>query len=104
MPACLHALRITAPHQIRGVYYCLEKLGPWCAAAAAYLDLLAPPAEAEESDDEQHESEGGDELDRERSAARLPVMLPAHQCTHSLLDCVCGVPVLAATLGGSRVW
>lgn len=28
--------------------YCLEHLGPWCAAAAAYLDLLAPPVTAEE--------------------------------------------------------
>lgn len=34
--------------QIRGVIYCLEHLGPWCAAAAAYLDLLAPPTSAEE--------------------------------------------------------
>lgn len=34
--------------QIRGVIYCLEHLGPWCAAAAAYLDLLAPPSAAEE--------------------------------------------------------
>jgi hypothetical protein len=34
--------------QIRGVIYCLGNLGPWCAAAAAYLDLLAPPTTAEE--------------------------------------------------------
>jgi hypothetical protein len=33
--------------QICGVLYCLENLGPWCAAAAAYLDLLAPPASQE---------------------------------------------------------
>jgi hypothetical protein len=34
------------------VLYCLENLGPWCAAAAAYLDLLAPPSS----------QEGGEEL------------------------------------------
>ncbi len=28
--------------QIRAVRTCLDQLGPWCAAAAAYLDLLAP--------------------------------------------------------------
>jgi hypothetical protein len=38
---CLYCL------QIRGVLYCLENLGPWCAAAAAYLDLLAPPSSQE---------------------------------------------------------
>lgn len=60
--------------QIRGVTYCLEHLGPWCAAAAAYLDLLAPPAELEEDDDgnEQHESEGSDELDRACAGRRQP--------------------------------
>jgi len=30
------------------VLYCLENLGPWCAAAAAYLDLLAAPADEDD--------------------------------------------------------
>jgi hypothetical protein len=50
--------------QIRGVIYCLEHLGPWCAAAAAYLDLLAPPATADEeaalAEQAAQEEEGGD--------------------------------------------
>lgn len=31
--------------QVRGVKNCLESLGPWGAAAAAHLDLLAAAAE-----------------------------------------------------------
>lgn len=64
--------------QIRGVLYCLENLGPWCAAAAAFLDLLAPPEEAEAdgelmeeqlddpvwSDDEDDDDNSRDENDR----------------------------------------
>jgi hypothetical protein len=50
-----HTQQHTTTHhhaaQINGVINCLQHLGPWCAAAAAYLDLLAPPADARDARD-----------------------------------------------------
>jgi hypothetical protein len=42
------AAAVCVSAQICGVMYCLTNLGPWCAAAAAYLDLLAPPTTSKE--------------------------------------------------------
>lgn len=48
-------------HQILGVRDCLLSGGPWCATAAAYLDLLAPREEAAGLG-----GEGGEEEQEER--------------------------------------
>lgn len=72
-----HPCAVLPAPQIRGVLYCLENLGPWCAAAAAYLDLLAPPAEEDREGELEAASLGDqdDMNDRELTAQ----------------DCQCGI-------------
>ncbi len=38
--------------QIHGVMHCLKELGPWCAAAAAYVYLLAPSCDTQADEEE----------------------------------------------------
>lgn len=75
--------------------YCLEHLGPWCAAAAAYLDLLAPPTTAEEEAAAEEQAameaagnvwQGAEDEDRKWLA-----WLRVHACMLSLLVLVCVV-------------
>lgn len=79
----------TCAVQVRGVRSCLETLGCWPAAAAAYLDLLAGKAEEDDGWDQDNAGgagvrvpvEGEEEADEPDSGWVLVLLLCKIMCT-----------------------
>jgi hypothetical protein len=80
--------------QINGVMHCLKELGPWCAAAAAYVNLLVPSCDTQADEEgsvrvqsgKESSTEGADDDPYGACASKWPFM-PGPRGHHAAAPC-----------------